>query len=345
MPGAEVRWQGGTQSIAWAGAASLYLAQSYSLLCLPGVKLRYPVRIEVTQGALGIGVLSEDFSSWVETFRFDKGHHDATLEVDVGPNARVRLVLYSCQEGRLEAAVDWSEAMRPRVLAAGERERLLAAACRIAERASKPVGPDPVAADKLARRAAMAAAKAALPAKAAEHVATGAPEAAPPRRRGGRWLRLVHDPRPIHCHKPWTDLHNFTVDGRMDVCCIATGASQQRFALGNLNRQSFQEVWNGAVAREFRRTVNEPGKALPPCQRCPMAQAYQGPLLEPNYTGFQAWRRTKPHRVVGSGIARRLHAAAFLALYAPLHLWLFRGFERAERLPLSALRRWYRDVE
>jgi radical SAM protein with 4Fe4S-binding SPASM domain len=74
----------------------------------------------------------------------------------------------------------------------------------------------------------------------------------------------------IYCSKPWTDLHNFSVDGRMDVCCIATGASQERFAYGNIFKDSFQESWNGRAAREFRRTVNTPDK-LPPCQRCPIA--------------------------------------------------------------------------
>jgi radical SAM protein with 4Fe4S-binding SPASM domain len=86
-----------------------------------------------------------------------------------------------------------------------------------------------------------------------------------------------------YCQKPWTDLHNFTVDGRMDVCCIATGASQERYQLGNVTRHSFQEIWNGAAMREFRRTVNSPGK-LPPCARCPMSYAYQGVWFHPDNT-------------------------------------------------------------
>ena len=97
---------------------------------------------------------------------------------------------------------------------------------------------------------------------------------------GNRLKRLVTGDVRYYCQKPWTDLHNFTVDGRMDVCCIATGESQARYGLGNLTTQSFQEVWNGARAREFRRTVNS-GTPLPPCQRCPMLFAYQGPLFNP----------------------------------------------------------------
>ena len=85
------------------------------------------------------------------------------------------------------------------------------------------------------------------------------------------------------CQKPWTDLNSFTVDGRMDVCCIATGPSQQRFALGNMFEQNFQEIWNGERAREFRRTVNDPDPQhqLPPCRRCPLAYQYQGPFFDP----------------------------------------------------------------
>lgn len=81
----------------------------------------------------------------------------------------------------------------------------------------------------------------------------------------------------MYCQKPWTDLNNFSVDGRMDVCCITTGPSQERYALGNIFEQDFQEVWNGERMKEFRRTVNTPQK-LPPCARCPMANNYSPPF-------------------------------------------------------------------
>ncbi|MBL8531314.1 MAG: SPASM domain-containing protein, partial [Hyphomonadaceae bacterium] len=89
--------------------------------------------------------------------------------------------------------------------------------------------------------------------------------------------------RKYFCHKPWSDLHNFTVDGRMDVCCIATGPSQERYALGNLNTQNFQDVWNGATAKLFRRTVNS-DKVLPPCARCPMGYQYHGMWFHREHT-------------------------------------------------------------
>ena len=129
-----------------------------------------------------------------------------------------------------------------------------------------------------------------------------------------------------YCQKPWTDLHNFTVDGRMDVCCIATGESQKRYALGNLLTQSFQDVWNGPVAREFRRTVNS-ATPLPPCRRCPMAFAYQGPLFNP----------AGPQRRAGELIdavckhlpfGRRIAPGVTAVSSAIISHALFRGFKR-----------------
>jgi radical SAM protein with 4Fe4S-binding SPASM domain len=140
-----------------------------------------------------------------------------------------------------------------------------------------------------------------------------------------RLRKALHGDVKYYCQKPWTDLHNFTVDGRMDVCCIATGESQTRYALGNLLTQSFQEVWNGPAAREFRRTVNS-GNPLPPCRRCPMAFAYQGPMFNP--TGAQ--RRAGEyiailrHLPFGRRIVRVLTGVSdgFIS-----HV-LFRGFKR-----------------
>ncbi len=83
--------------------------------------------------------------------------------------------------------------------------------------------------------------------------------------------------KQVYCQKPWTDLNNFTVDGRIDVCCITTGPSQERYALGNIFEQDFQQIWNGERMREFRRTVNTKNK-LAPCERCPMANNYQPPF-------------------------------------------------------------------
>ncbi len=164
--------------------------------------------------------------------------------------------------------------------------------------------------------------------------------AAARRRPAAGWLHRLLFGRPrYYCQKPWTDMANFTVDGRVDVCCIATGASQEAFALGNLTRQSFQEVWNGAKARTFRRTVNS-AEPLPPCRRCPMAYGYQGRFFDRAYTldwigndligaKLLGWAR-------GFRGARLLQYVVYhplrLALYAPIYLLcnlvFFRGFRR-----------------
>lgn len=88
------------------------------------------------------------------------------------------------------------------------------------------------------------------------------------------WQRIV-TPQKVICHKPWTDLANFTVDGRMDVCCIATGSSQPLYQYGNLFEDDFQSIWNGNAAKAFRRTVNSKNP-LPPCQRCPLQYQFSG---------------------------------------------------------------------
>jgi radical SAM protein with 4Fe4S-binding SPASM domain len=106
-----------------------------------------------------------------------------------------------------------------------------------------------------------------------------------------RIKRALRPEKPFACQKPWTDLHNFSVDGRVDVCCIATGPSQTRYQLGNLNTDSFQDVWNGPAAREFRRTVNS-DKPLPPCERCPMLRSFQGLWFDPIHTRYYVERRT-----------------------------------------------------
>jgi hypothetical protein len=143
---------------------------------------------------------------------------------------------------------------------------------------------------------------------------------------GERLNQLIRGEIRYYCQKPWTDLHNFTVDGRMDVCCIATGESQARYGLGNLMTESFQDVWNGPHAREFRRTVNS-GSPLPPCQRCPMAYAYQGPLFNP--AGAERRVRKALGTVCGYlPFGDRLYRAGD-RVFPPLvsHLF-FRGFKR-----------------
>jgi MoaA/NifB/PqqE/SkfB family radical SAM enzyme len=127
-------------------------------------------------------------------------------------------------------------------------------------------------------------------------------------KRASLWRRLTgRRSHKYYCQKPWTDLNNFSVDGRMDVCCITTGASQSQFALGNILEDDFQALWNGDAIREFRKTVNSSEK-LPPCARCPMSHSYAGLFFSRRNTidhiRAEIWKRWDPD----SSIARRLES-------------------------------------
>ncbi len=134
-------------------------------------------------------------------------------------------------------------------------------------------------------------------------------------------------PKPVkyYCQKPWTDLNNFTVDGRMDVCCIATGPTQERYTLGSIYDDNFQEIWNGEQMREFRRTVNSNQK-LPPCQRCPMAYAYQGPFFSPR-VNHPFKRRSVEKFFITIGLGK-IHSKISSLIDDMLYMIFFQGFKR-----------------
>lgn len=127
-----------------------------------------------------------------------------------------------------------------------------------------------------------------------------------------------------YCQKPWADLGNFSVDGRVDVCCIATGASQTEYSLGNFINDDFQSIWNGEQMRNFRRTVNS-GKQLPPCERCPLHFAYQGPLLDPQWFTDGLGARIFPNASQGS-FAGQIRKSMLSPVKALIHMVFFRGF-------------------
>ncbi|HET7698339.1 MAG TPA: radical SAM/SPASM domain-containing protein [Vicinamibacterales bacterium] len=283
-----VDWTGSTVQLAGAVKRGPYLLKSYSIACVPHSRIELPLRSTVTRGALGVGILSGDQQGWLTTKSLPAGEWSGVLPFDTGENGRVYVVLYGERDGDLAAAVDWNTNIE-----------------------ATPSRLEP------------ASGGAAPAAAAAPHAADTTPPAS-------RWIERMRtalrgDVR-YYCQKPWTDLHNFSVDGRMDVCCIATGESQTRYALGNLMTQSFQEVWNGPVAREFRRTVNS-STPLPPCRRCPMAYAYQGPLFDPS------WTARRVAQFIRGGLRRLPYGIRVSPMATAVsdrlvsHL-LFRGFKR-----------------
>jgi radical SAM protein with 4Fe4S-binding SPASM domain len=313
-PDARVEWNQNRVRVGWSGSPWLYLLKSYSIPCQPHQTLSLPITVQVNSGALGIGILSEDFQHWTNTFAFTEGNHETTVSINTQNNHRLQVVLYSQAEKPLDAEVNWLDGLEmppKRTLAAAPPQQSV-------ELESAKVSKDNVAVQS-------------APGEDSPQLSdqsSGKRITAWLGRKGAIaqwWRQLLFGKVKIYCQKPWTDLHNFTVDGRMDVCCIATGASQQRYALGNLFTQDFQQVWNGESAREFRRTVNS-DKPLPPCQRCPMAYAYQGPLFSP--TNIETIRSILWDKVGGLPGGKLWHALVFFPIYWFFNLVVFRGFKR-----------------
>lgn len=329
---ARIAWDDGAVALTRDGVAGPYILKSYAIECLPGQAVRLPVAADVRAGELGLGVLDETSATFLATWRFAPGRHETVLAFDTGANRAFRVVAYAAADGALDARVDWRGAIEPEPAwheappappppeaAAPTREPAWRRKLRTAGRLfAEPAQWRHVAYSKWLRvRAALA--RRFAPALSA--------------------LRLLVHGRPRYlCQKPWTDLANFSVDGRMDVCCIATGASQERFALGNAFAQEFRDIWNGERAREFRRTVNGPAP-LPPCARCPMAYGYQGPLFDPKHTAALVRDEFVGRRLLGwltgwrgAGLLQwPVYRPLRAILYAPaalaLALW-FRGFKR-----------------
>jgi radical SAM protein with 4Fe4S-binding SPASM domain len=262
MKGSAITWSGSKVRIQWDGAQGLYLLKSYTVPCWPNQAISWPITLEVKSGRLGVGVLSEDFQSWTHQFLFDVGRTQTELNINTGDNRRLQVVLYSTKPEPLDAEVDWGGLLEdPPLMAPVENEP-----------AEAPATVD-VPEDK-ETGAAERSSSSTVPASSAT-----------PKKETVKY----------YCQKPWTDLNNLTVDGRMDVCCIATGGTQQMYALGNIFTQEFQEIWNGPVMRNFRRTVNDAEK-LPPCQRCPMAYSYQGMFFDPSHTAWTIFLKIRAIR-------------------------------------------------
>ena len=78
--------------------------------------------------------------------------------------------------------------------------------------------------------------------------------------RAGRYAFGYYNKLP--CYAPWThSLIDF--NGLVYVCCMTR---EQIRPLGDVRKQSFKEVWEGAAYRQIRLNMHPP--ALKPCQRC-----------------------------------------------------------------------------
>ena len=84
--------------------------------------------------------------------------------------------------------------------------------------------------------------------------------------RGADGLRAAVPERPasppaLHCRAPWSVLH-VRADGIVRTCCTL------RTAMGDLSRQSVDEVWNGPQYVELRRAFVQQSGIPGTCYRC-----------------------------------------------------------------------------
>lgn len=292
-PGVRARWEGHALNIEAApNLKGRYLIKSYSNPCAPDDQMAFAVKVQVQSGTLVIGVLSEDFQKWTHQFSFGPGSHAQDLLINTEQNHRLQVVLFGRGDEALKARIDWGDALEE----APDRER----EGELIE----------------------------MEAVAGEVPAGATPTTVTPGKAKLIKVKQVQEKKvKFYCQKPWTDINNFTVDGRMDVCCITTGPSQEHYALGNIFEQDFQSIWNGDKMREFRRTVNS-DTPLPPCQRCPMAYGYQGPFFDRTLADASLAQFSITNRLPGRGRKQRFVAAVASAVRKPLVEFLFRGFKR-----------------
>jgi len=70
------------------------------------------------------------------------------------------------------------------------------------------------------------------------------------------------------CRKPW-DNALISIDGNIRFCChIESGI------IGNLNKDSFEEIWNGRLARRIRRDFLN-GHIPDECRKCPVLKDFK----------------------------------------------------------------------
>lgn len=104
--------------------------------------------------------------------------------------------------------------------------------------------------------------------QAMPHYSEETPPPPPPRagllRKLFRVRRVFPVPNrfPRMCHSPWSEPY-IKVDGRVFPCCT------NDVSMGNINEQSFEEIWNGPAYRRLRKRIVG---ALPPflCRSCVM---------------------------------------------------------------------------
>jgi radical SAM protein with 4Fe4S-binding SPASM domain len=306
-PGVQMAWSGSQLAIASQpiGKACVVHSPRFACPALTGVRAVVRFFAMVRSGRIGVGFLGASNEPFIAHRSFEAGEHEVSMTINAVGQSSLMAVVYSCSDEPLDATIHWRSRLTASTLDANTgwrggtfdpRDGFTASSTEVGDAATPDTSSSNMAsmpltvaeADdyaSLRSRISRAHGEGGLPRVLKKFsgvvvrslLAAGGWLPAAVRARIRAALERRDRASPVYCQKPWTDLNNFTVDGRMDVCCIATGPSQERYALGNIFDQNFQEIWNGERMKEFRRTVNTPEK-LPPCARCPMANNYSPPF-------------------------------------------------------------------
>jgi radical SAM protein with 4Fe4S-binding SPASM domain len=95
----------------------------------------------------------------------------------------------------------------------------------------------------------------------------------PSDRKRSRYMQSDGQWRPVRspsrgCLRMWTTAI-VTVDGDVVPCCFDKYAGH---AMGNLNEQTFSDIWNGEKYKSFRETVIRSRASVDICSKCPQGK-------------------------------------------------------------------------
>jgi hypothetical protein len=110
-------------------------------------------------------------------------------------------------------------------------------------------------------------------------------------------------PQPL-CPVPWAGTSVVLADGNVNFCCCSSAV------VGNVNQQSFEEIWNGPIMRDIRRALI--AQVFPPecrSQSCPIYRGDEFTFIDSEFDpyGFHNTGTHDPHalireRLCGTGL-------------------------------------------